>query len=148
MCRCHLFPLVPNHSLQNWICQQHHCQHWQSQKWWYHVQTWVRSDLGAYFFVCFSLDNFDNWPFFDNFGQFQHDNPGDIWYDSYSWEPEFMTICVTWQLRVTLDSIGNSCNVLWKDDKSEETDDVLWKDDKNEETDDDLPGTRSVVSWK
>ena len=33
-----------------------------------------------------------------------------IVYISDSWEPEFRTI-VTWQLRVTLDSIRNSCNV-------------------------------------
>ena len=31
---------------------------------------------------------------------------------SDNWEPEFMTIFVTWQLRVTLDSIRNSCDVL------------------------------------
>ena len=38
----------------------------------------------------------------------------DIWdtdYNSDNWEPEFMTICMTWLLRVTLDSICNSCNV-------------------------------------
>ena len=29
-----------------------------------------------------------------------------------NWEPEFMTIIVTWQLIVTLDSIRNSCDVL------------------------------------
>ena len=37
------------------------------------------------------------------------------WYclDSDSWEPNFMTIViVTWQLRVTLDSLRNSCDVL------------------------------------
>ena len=36
----------------------------------------------------------------------------DIWdtdYNSDNWEPEFMTIFVTWQLIVTLDSIRNSC---------------------------------------
>ena len=33
-------------------------------------------------------------------------------YISDNWEPEFMTIFVTWQSRVTLDSIHNSCNVL------------------------------------
>ena len=38
------------------------------------------------------------------------DNPGtcDIWgtdYNSDNWEPGFMTIFVTWQLRETLDSI-------------------------------------------
>ena len=38
-----------------------------------------------------------------------------IWdtdYNSDNWEPEFMTIFVTWQLIVTLDSIRNSCDVL------------------------------------
>ena len=38
----------------------------------------------------------------------------DIWdtdYNSDSWEPEFMTIIVIWQLRVTVDSICNSCDV-------------------------------------
>ena len=40
----------------------------------------------------------------------------DIWdnnYNSENWEPEFMTIFVAWQLRVTLDSIHNSCDVLF-----------------------------------
>ena len=39
----------------------------------------------------------------------------DIWdtdYNSDNWEPEFMTIFVTWQLIVTLDSIHNSCDVF------------------------------------
>ena len=36
----------------------------------------------------------------------------DIDYKSDNWEPEFMTIFVTWQLIVTLDSIRNSCDVL------------------------------------
>ena len=45
------------------------------------------------------------------------DNPRtcDIWdtdYTSDNWEPEFMTIFVTWQLIVTLDSIRNSCDVF------------------------------------
>ena len=38
----------------------------------------------------------------------------DIWHSDYNydnWEPEFMTIFVSWQLRVTLDSIRNSCDV-------------------------------------
>ena len=38
----------------------------------------------------------------------------DIWdtdYNSENWEPEFMTIFVTSQSRVTLDSIRNSCDV-------------------------------------
>ena len=36
----------------------------------------------------------------------------DIDYNSDNWELEFMTIFVTWQLRVTLDSIHNSCDVF------------------------------------
>ena len=39
----------------------------------------------------------------------------DIWdtdYISDNWELEFLTIFVTWQLRVTLDSIRNSCDVF------------------------------------
>ena len=38
----------------------------------------------------------------------------DIWdtdYNSDNWEPEFMTIFVTWKLIVILDSIRNSCDV-------------------------------------
>ena len=38
----------------------------------------------------------------------------DTWetnYNSYNWEPEFKTIIVTWHLRVTLDSIRNSCDI-------------------------------------
>ena len=41
----------------------------------------------------------------------------DLWdtdYNSDNWEPEFMTIFVTWQLIVTLDSIRNSCDVWTK----------------------------------
>ena len=41
----------------------------------------------------------------------------DIWdtdYDFDNWEPEFMRIFVTRQLRVTLDSIRKSCDVLNK----------------------------------
>ena len=39
----------------------------------------------------------------------------DIWDTDYNydnWYPEFMTIFVTWELRMTLDSICNSCDVL------------------------------------
>ena len=39
----------------------------------------------------------------------------DTWdtdYNSDNWEPESISIFVTWQLRVTLDSIRNSCDVL------------------------------------
>ncbi len=34
-------------------------------------------------------------------------------YNSYNWEPKFMTIFVTWQSRVTVDSIRNSCDVYF-----------------------------------
>ena len=34
-------------------------------------------------------------------------------YNSDNWEPELMTVFVTWKLRVTLDRICNSCNVLF-----------------------------------
>ena len=40
----------------------------------------------------------------------------DIWdtdYNTDNWEPEFMTFFVAWQLIVTLDSIRNSCDVLY-----------------------------------
>ena len=37
----------------------------------------------------------------------------DIDYNSYNWEPEFMTIFVIWQSRVTLDSIRNFCDVFF-----------------------------------
>ena len=33
-------------------------------------------------------------------------------YNSFNWEPDFMTIFVTWQSWVTVDSIRSSCNVL------------------------------------
>ena len=39
----------------------------------------------------------------------------DLWdtdYNSENWEPEIMTIFVTWRLIATLDSIRNSCDVL------------------------------------
>ena len=41
----------------------------------------------------------------------------DIWetdYNSDNWDPEFITIFVAWQLRVKLDSIRNSCDVLFE----------------------------------
>ena len=44
----------------------------------------------------------------------------DIWdtdYNTDNWEPGLMTIFVTWQLIVTLDSIRNSCDVLFWDSK-------------------------------
>ena len=50
---------------------------------------------------------------FENFGQFWTKTILVIWiisdtdFNSDNWEPDFMTICVTCQLRVTLDSICN-----------------------------------------
>ena len=47
----------------------------------------------------------------------------DIWdtdYNSDNWEPESMTIFVTWQLIVTLDSIRNSCDVYDRRTEEEE----------------------------
>ena len=46
------------------------------------------------------------------------DNPKtcDIWdtdYKTDNWEPGLITIFVIWQLIVTLDSIRNSCNILF-----------------------------------
>ena len=71
------------------------------------------------------IDNYDIYDNYDNYWQVQQfsqqkdnnsnkdndkDNPGTD-YNSENQEPEFMTIFVTWQLRVTLDSIRNSCDV-------------------------------------
>ena len=74
------------------------------------------------------FDKFDNLNFltiltiFYNFWQFWQFWPfGQLRWQSWrldtdwksdNWEPEFMTIFVTWQLRVTLDSIRNSCDVF------------------------------------
>ena len=57
---------------------------------------------------------FDNWDNWDNFEKTVLETC-DIWdtdYSSDNWEPEIMTIFVTWQLIVTLDSIRNSCDVF------------------------------------
>ena len=73
-------------------------------------------------------DNFDNSENFDNSDNFENFwqlwefmtilkiiDIYDFWWDpdynSDNWEPEFMTIFATWQLRVTWDSICNSCDV-------------------------------------
>ena len=53
-----------------------------------------------------------SWPKKDN----DKDKYEDIDYNSENWEPEFMTIFVTWQLRATLDSIRNSCDVYDEND--------------------------------
>ena len=74
-----------------------------------HNCGWWRSE-----YTLDNFDNFENWDNWDNCDNWK-DSPGDFWdadYNSDHWEPEFMTIIVTWQLRVTLDSIRNSCDVL------------------------------------
>ena len=38
----------------------------------------------------------------------------EIDYNPDNWELEFMTIFMTWQLRVTMDSIRNACDVCLK----------------------------------
>ena len=83
------------------------------------------------FVIIADYDIYDN--YFDNYCQVQQfsqqkdnksikdnneDNLGtcDIWdtdYNSDNQETEFMTIFDTWQLRVTLTSIGNSCDGLF-----------------------------------
>ena len=55
------------------------------------------------------------WPKKDNNKYKDHDkhmNLCEVVDISDSWEPEFTTVIVTWQLRVTLDSIRNSCDVF------------------------------------
>ena len=72
------------------------------------LQFWRILTILMIFYICWKiltiLDNFNNnndkdrrplWPL-------RH------WLQSDNWEPEFMSIFVTWQLRVTLDSICNS----------------------------------------
>ena len=62
-----------------------------------------------------TFDNFHNFLQFNNFDHDENDNPGDMWHTDYNydnWEPGFMTILNTWQLRVTLDSIRTSCDVF------------------------------------
>ena len=75
----------------------------------------------------YKYEDNDNDSYNDNYNDNDHDNDHDNdndndklvtlgnWdtdYNSENWEPEFMTIIVTWQLSVTLDSIRNSCDVF------------------------------------
>ena len=58
----------------------------------------------------------------------------DIWdtvCNSNNWEPEFLTTFVTWQLRVTVDSIRNSCDVFLKTFLSEDLFQALISDFPN-----------------
>ena len=86
------------------------CQlkHWQ----WQHLSIWWRySSHGVSFYTWYFVYNC-----FYTILTFAKTilETSDIWdtdWNSDNWEPEFVTICVTWQLRVTLDSIRNSCDV-------------------------------------
>ena len=97
---------------------------WQFWHLWAIVDNWTIMDNLIVF------DDFDNlshnydkfWQFWtildnlDNFGQFWTILTRDICdndYNSDNWEPDFVTIFVTWQLRVILDSIRNSCDVSY-----------------------------------
>ena len=74
------------------------CQFWW-QFWWLFLMTsfddnfWMTIFFGTYF----QLVTCDIW---------------DTDYNTDNWEPGFITIFVTWQLIVTLDSIRNSCDVF------------------------------------
>ena len=63
------------------------------------------------------LDNFNKfnnfWHFFLKFTILKTCDIWDTYYNSYNWEPEFMTIFVTCQSRMTVDSIRNSWDVLF-----------------------------------
>ena len=81
------------------------------------LQFLTISHLWTIFNLCLAVlailtifDNFHN----DN----DNDNSRDLWpwnidYNSDNWEPECMIIFMTWQLRVTLDSIRNNCDVFY-----------------------------------
>ena len=59
------------------------------------------------------------WDFFGTLPTLPTIETFDSWgtdYYSDNWEPEFLTVFVSWQLRVTLDSICNSCDVCGKTD--------------------------------
>ena len=70
----------------------------------------------------YKYEDNDNDSYNDNYNDNDHDHDNDNdklvtfgnWdtdYNSENWEPEFMTIFVTWQLWDPLDSIRNSCDV-------------------------------------
>ena len=98
------------------------------------LQFWNFLTILTIFTIFYNFDNFNFFYNFDNFLQLTTVftiqtiafailtiektilETCDIWdtdYNSDNWEPEFMTIFVTWQLIVTLDSIRNSCDVLY-----------------------------------
>ena len=60
------------------------------------------------------LETYDLWHIWPEWwGQLVNCDIWDTDYNLENWEPEFMTIFVTWQLRATLDSIRNSCDVYY-----------------------------------
>ena len=90
-----------------------------------HHKTVVRP--GQVWDICDTEYNTDNWDLYDLYdicSEWWGDLTWakkplrccDIWdtdYNTDNWEPEFMTIFVAWQLRMTVGSIRNSCYVLW-----------------------------------
>ena len=78
--------------------------------WAWVVQCWKLSHLFTMLTIFDNFHNSDNcFCHFDNW----KDNPGDLWHLRHwlqFWQLRTQFF-VTWQLRVTLDSISNSCNV-------------------------------------
>ena len=82
----------------------------------------TNSDNSDHFYIFY---NFNNWQRFSQFRQLplpflqmkrQSWQFFDIWdtdYNSDNWELHFLSIFVTWQFRVTLDSMCNSCDVYF-----------------------------------
>ena len=89
------------------------CDLWDMwSEWWGDI--WDIRDIWDYF------DNLTIWQFRQFWQFWQSLMTCDIWetdYNSDNWDPEFITIFVAWQLRVTLDSIRNSCDVFFIIDK-------------------------------
>ena len=78
--------------------------------WWQFLMTIFDDNFWWQFLMTILMTFFD-----DNFWWQVLMTLFDIWdtdYNTDNWEPGFMTIFVTWQLIVTLDSIRNSCNVF------------------------------------
>ena len=76
---------------------------------------WQYLTILAIFYNLITYDNWDNWDNWDNFEKtvLQTCDIWDTGYSSDNWEPEYMTIFGTGHLIVTLDSIRNSCDVLF-----------------------------------
>ena len=99
------------------------CDFWDRWSKWWGNMTWPT--IWQYLTMLIIVDNFYScWYNYDNYWTFlknfttksqQHEQrqwQRQSWDNSDNWETEFMTIFVAWQLRVTLDSIRNSCDVF------------------------------------